>query len=439
MVKIPFKLCVAGALAFLAALAAADTVFLRNGEKVEGKILSETDAGTTVQIQVTPTIKDERFIKAADIRRVEKVSPDELAWPALSAMALGPESLEISEYRRAATLLGDFIVNFSASKHAPAAKEKLVAFEAEAKRVEAGEIKLAGQWLSKEEVERENVQIVGRVLFSRMQRFATAGQFVEAMNTFAALEKEAGGSAAYPDALDLKRQILPALKTAAEQRKVQVKAQAEENKRRLENVTGTERQVVERLQKQQAEAVAAALSAHERGGMPWPPLNPATEQSIGSLLSKVTSEMNKAVPAPTAKMRSSISLAESARAALAAKNIEKADKDITAAKSAWAGNELVKRLQPEIAEARRKFMEEKRAADARASAAAAKAARPKAPTPTPVPAPVSVVNVEQPKSGTPLLSQPLFWAGMVVLIGIILSILKNTARPPAPAENHPDR
>ena len=58
----------------------ADTVTLKSGEKLDGKILNETDTEVTISVQVSATIKDERVVKREDIATVEKVQPDEVAW-----------------------------------------------------------------------------------------------------------------------------------------------------------------------------------------------------------------------------------------------------------------------------------------------------------------------------------------------------------------------
>lgn len=385
MAMIRFMRCTAAVLLLFAAVANGDSITLKNGEKIEGKVLSETEAEITVQVRVTATILDERVIKKADIAKIAKVAPDLVAWPALNAMALGPDSLDASDYQRARAALRDFITSFPESQHAQAAKDKFAAFDAEGKRVEAGELKIDGEWISKEEFQRERVQIIGRLLFKRMNRSAAEGRLVEAMNTFVLLEKEAGGSVAFPDAVELTRQILPTLKTAAEQRRDQLKAQAEENKRRLANTEGPDRQLLERLQKKQAAETSAAVEAFERSGQRWMPLDPATLRSLASIISFATSEIRKVAQTDTEKMRKSISLAKSARAALDAKNIEKAGADLNEAKLAWSGNDLVKRLEPEVTAARKIAAAEK-AAEKKAVADAARAARKATPAPTPVPA-----------------------------------------------------
>jgi hypothetical protein len=238
------------AICALSTFAWGDTFTLKSGEKIAGNILSETDKEITVQIAVTATIKDERVIKKADIVGVEKIAPDEQAWPALKALALGEESLELADYTQVITKLGAFASLYPQSTHAAEAKTKLGLFEAEKNRIEAGERKIAGKWLSSEQAEQEKVQIGGSIMLSRMKRFAAAAQYPEAMNMFDVLEKNYPGTAAMPDAIEIARQAVPALKLAAEQRQVQIKQFAAESAARLANAKGPERQQLETIQKQ---------------------------------------------------------------------------------------------------------------------------------------------------------------------------------------------
>jgi hypothetical protein len=221
-------------LAFLAVLLSfavsgiADTVILKSGEKLEGRILSETDTDVTIEVNVTASIKDQREIKKTDVEKIEKVQPDEEAWATLKNLSVGDESLDVIDYQRSINALNGFVTQFPQSSHAADAKKRLAAFQEEMKRVEAGEMKLDGKWMTADQVKEERVQVAGRVMFGRMKRFVASNQLIEALNTFEAIEKSAGGSSSFPDAVALARQIAPQVKAAAEQGRQQLKLQADE-------------------------------------------------------------------------------------------------------------------------------------------------------------------------------------------------------------------
>jgi hypothetical protein len=359
----------------LATVLRADTVILKSGDKLEGKILNETDTEMTISVQVTATIKDERVVKKADIDKVLKVQADLEAWTPLGVLAPGADSLERDDYVRIGAALQYFMTSFPESAYAPQAREKLAAFAAEQKRVEAGEMKLNGQWLTKEQVVEERAQIGGRILLNRMKRAAAAGQLTEAMVVFDQFASGFIGSASYPDAVELARQILPSLKVAVTQRQERYKRGVEDEKKRLLTAKGAERSQLEALLKNERAKADAIVAAAEKAGVKWPPLQPVTERSLTALASRTTSEMARLNGVRTEKMKESVKSAELGASALANGDVEGAEKVLREASSAWNENELAKRLLAKVAEMKK-------------AATGAKQNAPQA-TPTPTPAPKS--------------------------------------------------
>jgi hypothetical protein len=419
MLKTRFLLWVFAALGF-AAGAVADTVVLKTGEKFEGRILSETDAQVTVEVQVTASIKDERIIKKAEIERIDKVQPDEGAWANVKGLALGKESFESADYQRAMAMLQSFLSQFPESTHAAEAKEKLAAFTAEKKRVDAGEAKLDGKWLSKDEVEEERVQINGRVLYSRMARLAAAGQVIDAMNVYDTLEKTYPGSSALPDAILLARKIIPGIVAAANQQRERLKAQAEMNKKRLETAQGEERNQLAAMLRNEAANAAATAAAAQKSGAKWLPLVPV-DSVLSTMASRASSELQMMNTKPVDKMKEAIAAGEDAKKAIEAKDPVGAEKALGRAQSAWSNYELLKRLQPKIAEVRKSTADSKAAEMAAAQAAAVaaeaaakekeKAAKAAAQKAAEAAAPV----VDAPKEESdPFYKKPIIWVVLVI-------------------------
>ena len=378
---LPFVLC-------LCAELRADTVILKSGDKVEGKILGETDAEVTICVQVTATIKDERVLKRADIEKVLKVKPDDEAWATIGTYEPGSESLEHDDYERAKAALQYFITSFPNSAYAPLAKQRLEKFAAEQKRADAGEVKLDDRWLSKERVKEERVQVAGHILLNRMKRAAAAGQITEAMAIFDQLEKGFLGSASYPHAVELARRLLPPLKTAVEQRHVQFKRHIEDEKQRLATSKGTEHDQLDALIKKETATTEATIAAFERAGVKWLPLQPVNERSLTALTSRITAEMPRLNGLHTEKMHESVKTAEEAASALAAGKFDFAEKTLREATSAWQENELAKRLLVKLADAKKGAL------------------APKAATPTPTPKPKPNSSASTSSSSAPVPSAP---------------------------------
>ena len=57
------------ALALITSTALADIVVLKTGEKVEGKVISETDQQVTMEVKISAGVTDERIIPRAQVER----------------------------------------------------------------------------------------------------------------------------------------------------------------------------------------------------------------------------------------------------------------------------------------------------------------------------------------------------------------------------------
>src|SRR6266540_1329159 len=138
-------------LALLCITALADSITLKNGEKIDGKITGETANDVTVEVKVSAGISDTRTIPKADIAKLDKEQPDTVAWQQLKNLKLGPNSLPAASYDQVINALNNFTTQFPTSPHAADAQKLAADFDAEKKRIASGEVKLNEKWLSKEE------------------------------------------------------------------------------------------------------------------------------------------------------------------------------------------------------------------------------------------------------------------------------------------------
>ena len=107
-------------------------------------------------------------------------------------------------------------------------------FSAEQKRVTDGERKLAGKWLTKEEVQRESYQINGAIAFNYLREQAARNDVTGALNTFATIEEQYPRSRGYLDAVEFVRPLLPRLKSQADARLAAIPGELAEQKKGLD-------------------------------------------------------------------------------------------------------------------------------------------------------------------------------------------------------------
>ncbi len=403
----------------------ADAVVLKGGERIEGKILSETDTEVTIQFQISASIKDERTVKKSEVEKIEKATPDAEAWAVLKDFKLSDDSLEPALYLHYINSLKGFIAQFPDSPNAAAAKTALGAIEAEKTRVDGGEYKFDGKWLSKDEVQKERIQILGSAYLSQMKKFAAAGRISEAMASFEQVQKQAAGSASFPEAVELARRTVASLKTAADNGLVKLKAQRVEDQKMVDKLTEPQKSQMARDLKALRDRIDAAVAAAERSGAKWLPLNPANERSLAAISSKAGSELSRLNALQTENMKASIAEVAKVKGALAAGDIAAAEAAANKAKQLWPGNEQTDRANAAIAEAKRvgaeKMAAEKAAAEEAARIAAEDAKKKPVPelAPPPPPEPAASAPVEEEaakKEEGSILSSPGFWVLLVVIL-----------------------
>lgn len=338
-------------LAGLAAAALADTVTLSSGERVEGKISRETATELTLEIQVSAGITDQRVVKKSEVVKIDRIAPDEAAYRAVMNLQPGKSSLHPAQYEGVLRALQGFAKQYPESLHAADVQRTAAAFEAEKKRVDEGEVKLDGAWLSKQEAQKQRAHIGGIQAFNAMKTANAAGDAIGALNAFALLEKNYAGAKVMPDAIQLAHQILTALKPATESAIAYTKISAAERQKGFADAGPADRaEMMAAHQRDEAKADAALAAA--TAANTWPPFVTTSEKCLAAILAKVTPEAARLEKMPIGPMRESIRLAEKAAAEVAEKDLTAATETLKEVVKLWPANELGLRVQAQITEAK---------------------------------------------------------------------------------------
>ncbi|HEX5177114.1 MAG TPA: hypothetical protein VFV83_08800, partial [Chthoniobacteraceae bacterium] len=249
--------------------------------------------------------------------------------------------------------LRSFTTQFPASAHASEAQKLIADLEAEKKRVTAGEVKLNGKWMSKDEAEKERYQINALLAYQYMRDQSGKGDLVTAMNAFDVIETQYPGAKVYPDAVELARRILPSLKQDVERKRQAWLPEIEQRRRQIDTMpSGAQRNELVAQQQREDAAADAAIQAAERQRLKWMPVNFRSERLLSLNLGRIPDEVQRLNGLDVAKMRQSIKLAEEAREAFARKEFDVAETNLREATELWFANELATRLQAEHAQAK---------------------------------------------------------------------------------------
>jgi hypothetical protein len=280
--------------------------------------------------------------------------------------------------------------------------------------VDAGQIKYLGQWLSKDEAIRRRIQIVAMEIYNTMQRQAAAGDFLGAMQTFAAIEKDYGTTRIYPAAVVLAQQVLVRFQQELANRIAAVKADQVQLQKTIDFTAEPEKSVIKAQAKAEDDRAAAAVNAAVQSGAKWVPLFPRSELSVNTLQNTAASEASRLASLPVSAMNASIAKVDAARTAIEAGHYTDADSLLKDASGLWATNEAAHYWSDRLAE--------------KMATPTPRPATPTpkpTPTPRPTPPPVAVaapVAAPAPEPETPFYmtfsgAMPIF-AGLLIAVGL---------------------
>lgn len=354
------------------ALLQADTVKLNDGTVLTGKVLSETPESIVFEAQISAAIKDEKVLARTEIANLEKDGPDIAAYRALANVKPDPlNSLPAAMYERSAAALNAFLQQYPASAYAKEIEANLKALTEEQTKVAEGQVKINGEWISKEEATKRKAHITGLSQFYQMRTLAARGDLVGALNSFDFLEKASAQTSAYADAIELAAQVLNALGQKVEyslEGLVKIKSDL---KTTLDMATITRRAELQVALAHETEGFEAAMKASQN--LKWPPLIPRYEPSLTQLKQLITQEKSRLAGLPLAKMRAAEQLVVNAQKYVLAKDFAAAEELLKQAESAWQQFEGAAYVKTLMAEA--KIAEAAKQAEAKAAAEAAQAAQ----------------------------------------------------------------
>jgi hypothetical protein len=190
----------------------ADSIKLKSGEVIEGKVISSDRTSVVIETQFSPTITDQRTVARTDIALLSITSSDEAAFTRIRDLKAPATALDAQPYTNLLdNQLRPFLKKFPASTRATDVKAMIQSFEADVARLRRGEKKINGEWYSADAYAAEKYQLEAAVIFEAMQRDLTEKNYVAAMNDFDQLQRSYPASAAYAGAVPLAAKALKLL------------------------------------------------------------------------------------------------------------------------------------------------------------------------------------------------------------------------------------
>lgn len=265
----------AAAFGFTTAALRADIVTLKNGEKIEGKILEKTADSIRIEYHLTPKIKDTKTIPTANIESIKVQTPSEVEFEerGLRKLLPTPDLMTAGEYE---AIIQDKLRTFTGKYPGTpetAEVEKIIEeLSKEKARVSAGELKVEGKWLDVAAVKRDTYNIEAYRLRMEMKEKAAEikdDRYINALREFEKLREQYPASLQYVEAIPEAVQIM---NTYEKQLTVMITEQpvlAEKRAAGLRSLQGNDLQITKASVDQEERSYKARYDEQVKSKLKW--------------------------------------------------------------------------------------------------------------------------------------------------------------------------
>lgn len=190
----PYPFITAALFAMSVLQGTADTFIMKDGSKLEGKILREENGKYVIEVQVTRTIKDEKTIAKADVAKIEREKPDLKAFESIAPLVPVPDMLSADQYSARIQAVEKFLKQYPYASKSKEAQAILATLTAEANEVLTGGIKIGGQIIPAADYAANTLEIDARGRENQIRELIGASRFLDALRAFADFDRDFKGT-----------------------------------------------------------------------------------------------------------------------------------------------------------------------------------------------------------------------------------------------------
>ncbi len=279
--------------------APADTVVLKNGEKIEGKVVREDDVNYVVEVKVTNTIRDEKKIPKADVESIVKVSEDMKDFAKIEGFVPTPELLDVAGYESRIAGIEAFIKDHPDSGKASKAKEMLVVLKEELETVRAGGIKFGEEMVSAEDYLANAYEYDAMIAAIRIKEAVGRRDLLSALRLFTEYDRNFADAAGRADTVSLIRQVLAAYITNIDESLASIDTRLEKRTSGLAQMSVEDRTNTERALKEQQDRIEQRFAGEKESKETWVTPDAFHKESLDEARRQADGEMKRLEAPPT--------------------------------------------------------------------------------------------------------------------------------------------
>lgn len=277
----------------------ADTFILKDGTKLNAKVLREDPTSYVLEVQVTKSIKDERTIAKADVAKVERDRPDLIAFEGIAALKEVPDLTTAPEYDQKIRAVEKFIKDFPASSKLEEARAIATQLRKEANEILAGGIKIGGEIVPAQQYQANAYELDASAQALRIRKQIDAKQFLPALRMFSEFEKNFLNTQAFKDLSPLAIQVMRSHVAETSQLLSTYDARIKEREVGLQRMPQSDRVAAENALSEENAQNEAQFKREKESQIGWVTVHPFLKESIDETLTFGKQEISRLSAPPS--------------------------------------------------------------------------------------------------------------------------------------------
>ncbi|MFD2257121.1 PTPDL family protein [Luteolibacter algae] len=247
----------------------ADTIVLKNGDRLEGRVLRDEGDNYVVEVNVTATIKDEKIIPKSEVKFVSKDKADEKAFEKLADYVPTPDFLNVEGYQQRIRDLEGFVSEYPKSGNVYEAKKMLTKLKEELAVVENGGIKFGDKLISGDEYAENAYEFDARIAERNIEETIARRDFLSALRLFSEYDSVFNDAENRDELVAKIQQVLKAYGASLDANLASLDSRLEKRKTGLDRMSGEDRANTQRALDDQMAKIQARYEKEKANRGSW--------------------------------------------------------------------------------------------------------------------------------------------------------------------------
>ena len=264
----------------LAIPSAADTFIMKDGSKLQGRIVSEDATTYLLEVEFRKSIKDERKVAKADVVRIDREKPVQDDFKAIGALLPVPDLTPAAEYAKRMRTVEKYLAEHRMTAKFKDAEAILATLKAEASDIQAGAIKLNGKIIPLAEYRTNQYDIDARIQELKIRKLVKDAHYLPALRAFDNFQKDFANTLACHDLLPLISQVVTSYVADTASILATYDARIKNRKLGLDRMTAADRRITEAALSAEAAELEKRLKTEKDAKVSWVTLHPFCKPAL---------------------------------------------------------------------------------------------------------------------------------------------------------------